>query len=934
LARTLSDSHESDGYFDPSTPCLHVKERMDAFAHWYDEYFSGLRTFANSASVFDNINFEKCGQKFQVTLINSATFCFDNEDSGKLWLGRRSLDLITERSDDSAIRLAVMHHPLDWLSHEEVQAVKAGLRSRFDCIVTGHLHQTDVESVCGVVGSSIHLAAGATYQTTDWPNTAMVVRVHANSLSIFPIRFSESPMPRWTVDPSVYPLSHDYTGEVSLPGRGTGGAAPPPVVIVETPAVLNVSAEDARKSLEAELFAAEERPIFIEPRVMSRPQERAFKDADSATRISLAEMVTSGSSYFIETRAEYGGSTLCKRLEYEFLVAGEKNVFRKDARSIPNYRKKLEGEFPSEAKGIKTSVLVLDHFDFDRDDKLLKELLAASWFKKIVIVTVDRGLHPTRAIDPEITDRGFSYLYLWGIGREDIRNAALAIFPGVGGAGISGIVSKVYDDLLALCIPLTPSNVLMYLKVLHREGAFQPLNRVDIVSRYIQDSIRKPSDVYKDTFNVKNRMDVLSAFVFQLYVDQRHTFDDTYWYTFITAHKLETLTEFDERSFLSELEESRIIGRQGRALFFRYSFFFTFFLGRQLSVRQKLLDNFVDNEEYLRIGGVIDVVTGLSSDNSVIMEKLVRSLREKMEEFANTYVKLNFDPLENAYWPDSSKEDEELWKPIAEEIERGPHDSHQIDLLKTSVFAESRTVDQQVRFSKFNDLENAIFATAGVVTDALRNSDDVGGHLKLMAYDSILKTHLTAFQVGTLFSDFLAERRYFTWGGVAFIDFDRAVKDTERGSAEAKMTIIDALCASVADRTAGDLGTSKLTAVFKARDAAQPAMNFLEFLNFNCVLVSKGPGWDKVIVGMIERAGKNSFYLWAMLCNLMTNYKTDIALGRDRDLMKRLIAHIEAKRSHRKDVVGAKAVTSMLAQLEADKHFTEGNFGFRSGEKD
>lgn len=928
LARTLGSLVDSDDYFDSASPCLHVTERLRAFADWHTVFFKGIRDFPTNTSVSDEVMLEYSGRTISITGLNSAAFCFDDHDYGKLWLGRRAVDRIPETST-ADLRLAVVHHPLDWMHQSEQPIVKASLRDRFDCILSGHLHQTDVESISGTFGSCVHLTAGASYQTSQWPNTAMFVSFESNQLKIFPIKFVESPRARWTVDSSIYPDEKDYVGVVSLSREASKQL--PPVIHVQPSNEEASSLLDVKKAFEGDLFVAGNSPIYIEPRLMSRPQERSFVDDAHISRVSVDEVVSSSSSYIIETRAEYGGSTLCKRIEFELAKAG-KAVSRKDARSMPNYKKKFETEFPKNHQLEQSSVLILDHFDFERDDRMLRELLATNWFTRVIIITVDRGLQPTRAVDPEMVERGFSYLYLWAIAREDVRQAAKHVFIGSSDAAISVIVGKAYDDLLALCIPLTPANVLMYLKVLDREGAFQPLNRVDIVGRYIADSIRTPSDAYRDTFNAKNRMDVLSAFVYQLYVDQRTYFDDVYWYAFLGKYKAETLTDFNEQLFLQELLEARIIGRFGRALFFKYSFFFTYFLGRQLAVRPSLITTFMDHDEYLRMGGVIDVVTGISSDNEAIVQRLVDDLDKRMDDFATTYVKLNFDPLEQAMWPDSNKEDEDLWKPIAQEIARGTNSPEEMDFLKTSVFAESRTMDQQVTFSKFNDLESAIFGTSVALTDALRNSDDIGGKVKLAAYDLILKTHLTAFQVGTLFSDELASRRFFTWGGIAFIDFDQAVRDSERGSPEARMAIIDALCMSVAQRTASDLGTAKLSAVFKARHEGAADVSFLEFMNFYCVLLSKGPNWDKTIVSMIERAGRNSFYLWAMLWALMENYKSGISIVKDRDSMKRMIAHIEAKRTHRKDTVGAKAVTSMLAHLESVKHFDEGNFGIRAGD--
>jgi hypothetical protein len=62
----------------------------------------------------------------------------------------------------------------------------------------------------------IHIAAGAAYQTRQWPNRALYVTYNGQELEVFPIRYEDSPTERWTVDPSLYPDEPGYTGRVRL----------------------------------------------------------------------------------------------------------------------------------------------------------------------------------------------------------------------------------------------------------------------------------------------------------------------------------------------------------------------------------------------------------------------------------------------------------------------------------------------------------------------------------------------------------------------------------------------------------------------------------------------------------------------------------------------------------------------------------------------
>lgn len=598
LARTLHSRKEADDYFDPAEPLLHVSQRQQAFLKWYNEFFSGIRSFPENTTCAP-IETIQCGpSRVCVLPVNSAAFCFDDNDNGKLWIGRRCLVSPLEQlsATSAALKLVVMHHPFNWLSAEEEMNVKGAIRSAADCVLTGHLHATDVEQVVGVVGGTIQLTAGALYQTRDWPNTAMFCALSGNSLSILPIRYEDSPSEIWTLDPSRFPQSADFIGRLNLTrqpdpaanGQPASLGAAVPSIHVAQGEITRVPARphmgrlnELKKEFEQDLFVAPSgKHLYAEPRLRSTPQELWDQEDSKVEDVSIDEIVASEASYIIESRSEYGGSNLCKRLCYEFARVGAKKAIGKDARDLPNYRRKLETSFDdSVTSGVDQAVLVLDHFDLEKSERLLKELLATKWFCRIIAVTVNRGIQATRLIDPTSLAYDFQYLYLWGVSRNGIREMAEILFDSQEGNFISRVVDKVYSDLLGLCIPLTPSNIIMYLKILHREGEFHPLNRVDIVGRYVLELLRRPSDVYSDTFNSKNKADVLSEFVYSLYQKSLTDFDERYWHEFVKQYQERTLFEFDGSQFFRELIEARILVRWGSRVSSSIAFSSHIFLG-------------------------------------------------------------------------------------------------------------------------------------------------------------------------------------------------------------------------------------------------------------------------------------------------------------------------------------------------------------------
>jgi len=273
--------------------------------------------------------------------------------------------------------------------------------------------------------------------------------------------------------------------------------------------------------------------------------------------------------------------------------------------------------------------------------------------------------------------------------------------------------------------------------------------------------------------------------------------------------------------------------------------------------------------------------------------------------------------------PDREDEEEKLWKPVHQALENGPNSVAEIDRLKTSVLAEIRTQDQQVRFQKFKELEHALFISANLLADALRNSDDSLGTTKLAALDAILRSELVAFQVGTMFADKLASRKYFRWGSVLFVDFNSLLEEGEKLSFEVVVEVICSLAYSVCSKVSEEIGTFKLSNVFRERSKAIDKIGFLDLLLFACVLEAKGDAWADTLQIIIEKTNRDAYYLQIMLNILMKNLSVGMVRVAETNSIKRLVAIIHSKRGHNKMVPGEKLIKKVLDGLEKRHMFED-----------
>lgn len=917
LKRTLISRSDADGYFSQDGLKLHISLKQKNFADWYDGYFDGIRRFdkESTCQLLDVAVINGC--KLKVALLNTAVFSQDDFDHGKLWLGRPCMRALADKLSDSEqdFVVALMHHPLDWLCDEDQPTSAAALRTAADVILRGHLHSTDVEQIAGLNGASLHLAAGAAYQTSERPNRAMYVTLDGGELEVFPIRYENDPVPVWTLDASVYPTA-PYTRRYTIPQAVAGAAtAVQPGESDMSPAVALAKAE-----FEGDLFETPNGDVlYAEPRLMAEPQEAILGGGDDATPVSVEDIVASSDSYIIEASPEHGASNLARRIAFESSKLSDCTVFFEKAPDLPSYRNKLAPKFPKNDGSGRRCVLILDDFSSGRHDRLLKELVGLGVFSRIIIFVSDRELRQSGLVSGDNQILDFKRAYLWPLGRAEIRALSAPFFASADTDLISNAVDKVYSDLLALCIPLTPANVVMYLRILHRDDDFYPVNRVDILDRYLSELLRRPSDSYKGAFNSKNKIEIVCAFVADIYERELGSFTDYDWHQFCRVYGEKTLSTLDSKSLLEELLSTRIFVEHENKLYLKYSFFYSFFLGRYIALRPERVREFVDKKQYYDVANVVEVVTGLGVDNTHIVQALCDELQSYIDEFRSSYLKPDFNPFSEAKWVSSDEESEKFWAPIEKQIEQGPREAKDIDIIKSSLSSEVRTADQEVRFEKFEEVKERLFASTALLCEAVKNSDSIDGELKRRAVRLIFDTHFSVMQLGTIMAPAIAQHRIVRWGGLVFLN---EMADADEEPHKKTIRILNSINDIISRRGADYIGTTKLGEVFKSFNSSDGLSTFDKLINFYCIVASKPPGWVAYLRKSIEDTDKNSFYLHGMLRALMQNFRNDVNHQKDRTALKELIALVRAKREFGRNSPGSKVVSDMLQFLEKTDQFS------------
>lgn len=119
--------------------------------------------------------------KIGVALFNSAWRSIGAGESERhqLLLAERVVDNAAEVLKSAAIKIAVVHHPLDWLSDWNAKSVRIPLFLTFDLVLFGHVHEAMPTLMENTVGECVFAQGGCLYEHRDYYNGYQLIDIHA-----------------------------------------------------------------------------------------------------------------------------------------------------------------------------------------------------------------------------------------------------------------------------------------------------------------------------------------------------------------------------------------------------------------------------------------------------------------------------------------------------------------------------------------------------------------------------------------------------------------------------------------------------------------------------------------------------------------------------------------------------------------------------------
>lgn len=155
-------------------------QSLNRMTNFYSEHDERHPSHSGASPYFRTGKFTHGGRQIGVACLNSAWMATgegEDADLQKLILGERAVDLALADLDGCDFKIAVHHHPLDWLHPSDADAVDLLLRRSFDLSCSGHVHQSKPRLTIEGSGSCVASPTGSVFAGRNYFNGYQIVEI-------------------------------------------------------------------------------------------------------------------------------------------------------------------------------------------------------------------------------------------------------------------------------------------------------------------------------------------------------------------------------------------------------------------------------------------------------------------------------------------------------------------------------------------------------------------------------------------------------------------------------------------------------------------------------------------------------------------------------------------------------------------------------------
>ena len=764
LKTTLTSSQEVIDFMDEAEKTnsyqyiKRIKEYKDFEYSLYqsidDEKFHSLFQFSIR---FKNVS----GKSIGITSLNSAWRCYDDDDYGNVLIGENQVNNNYNFIKDCDLKIALVHHQLDWISKIEEKTIHSHINRNFDIVLSGHVHEHISHMTTGFTGSCFNNVSpsGLNHIRND-------KSTHANGFTV--IDYNDSITCHYLKYNHLLGIFVDNTDIVN---KGIMNFPKPQVGSQDElsyfkEAIDNIK-EDHFADMDSHFIKGKNEDVelsvksaFIFPPI---DDGKSFYNADPVIT-NFNDILNSQENMMFLGPQEIGKKSLLYRIVVELIDEGDiytkipifidfSEIKNKDFITLIKEYSRLSTGKVKKLLDSGKFVILLDNLNFHESKNLGIQINKLHAFHKEY--TKNRILasyeHDNLEIVPSEIIRHckipFSYQYIRSLKTREIKQIMNLWLPADDVLKNEESLEKLVTTFSSYHLPNNALSVHLYLWSI--ETGKKPLNQAVLMEIYIELILEKISleNIYRSSFDFQNKVQLISmiAEIVILKEDSSYSLSYTEFYSAIEDYlKNKVGFTFDVNVVISYLFERKIfIKNTSNEVRFSHVCFRHFFTAKRMHDNPKFKGFILNENRYFNYPKEIDYYTGL-----------VRSDRDTFvtiyDRFKNLFDPMNFileDLSPDEYFDIKTEKGGKKIsaEPIARNIEIAKiKDSRPSDELIEKRYDEQldKISDQkhESKGKKSIDFDRMML----IMCNVLRNSEGLEDlELKKMAYRDIIKHNLT-----------------------------------------------------------------------------------------------------------------------------------------------------------------------------------------------
>lgn len=699
-----------------------------------------------------------------ISSLNSSWRCVGDSDFQNLILGETQLADNYQYVKDCDIKIALLHHQLDWLKDFDRRTVTSHINKNFDIVLSGHVHESMSNMTTGFTGSCFHNVSpsGLNQIRTD-------SKTFSNGFTV--IDYNDS------VTCHYLKYNHDQLCFVDNTDLFASGKKSYNKPIEESEDEMNLLTQTVKNIVEDHIMEMDEHFIkgkndstkvsvksaFVYPPIDDG--KSYYEQEQSITTFN--DIINSNDHLLFLGAQEIGKKSLLFRIIVEYLdeveVYKKVPVFidfleikNKDFLTVIKEYTRLSSDNVKKLLEKGKVVLLIDNLSFHESKNLGVQINKLHKFNKEYSTTRIISTYEYDGIEilpREIMSHSkipFSFHYIRGLKTKEVKQIMRQWLPTSDEIENDEKLEKLVNTFSSYHLPNNALSVHLYLWSVENSDR-PPINQAVLMEIYTELILEKlnKENIYRNNFDFKNKVQLISMIAEKIIRKEDNNYILKYSeFTEIIDDYINNKVgfSFDVDVIVHYLIERKIfIKNSNNEIRFSHICFMHFFTAKRMEDNPTFKSFVLDESRYFNYPKEIDYYTGLVRSDEETFNLIYGRFKSLFEPMNFILEKVNPDEYFNFQNKIEANKSESRPEPIARNIEIAKiKDSRPSDEFKELQYDEQlMRISQQRKENKGNksiDFDRMLL----IMCNTLRNSEGIENlALKKKAYNDIIKHNIS-----------------------------------------------------------------------------------------------------------------------------------------------------------------------------------------------